>query len=179
MPKEKVSQFDIGAEVDRYFDDSSSSNGSEPRVVILMGGPAAGKTTIRKQNFSTGYVLVDAAEIFLNLSRGEYFDFPGPFEELFAIIGPLIARQAINERRHIITELIGSDFEPTKALIEAIQAIGYRVEVQAITCDPDEAQRRNLNRGDDDISAYYAEHYQRTWLQDAAIAALKPTDGNS
>lgn len=174
MTTDKISQFDISAEVDRYFDDSSSSDGTEPRIVILMGGPSAGKTTIRKQNFSTGYVLVDAAEIFLNLSRGEYFDFPGPFEELFAIIGPLIARQAIDERRHIVTELIGSDFEPTKALIEAMQAIGYRVEMQAITCDLEEAQRRNLNRGDDDISACYAEHYQRAWLQDAAIAALVP-----
>lgn len=46
-----------------------------------MGGVAAGKTTFRKHRFSTGYVLVDAAEIFLNLSRGEYFPFPGHLEQ--------------------------------------------------------------------------------------------------
>jgi hypothetical protein len=174
MPEERAFQFDIGAEIDRYFDDSSVSAGTEPRIVILMGGPAGGKTTIRKQRYSTGYVLVDAAEIFLSLSRGEYFDFPGPFDQMLDLIGPLIARRAISERRHIVTELIGSEFEPTKAFIDAILAIGYRIDVQAITCDIEEAERRNLNRGDDNISAYYAEHYQRAWLHDAAIAALNP-----
>jgi chloramphenicol 3-O-phosphotransferase len=174
MPEEPAFQTDVGAEVVRHFDDSSLSNGVEPRIVILLGGPAAGKTTIRKQRFSTGYVLVDAADVFLSLSRGEYFDFPGPFAELLNVIGPLIARRAIAERRHIVTELIGSEFEPTKALVEAMRAIGYRVEMQLITCDIEEAQRRNLSRGDDNISAYYTEHYQRTWLHDAAAAALKP-----
>jgi chloramphenicol 3-O-phosphotransferase len=174
MPDERVFQVDVGAEIDRYFDESSSSNGAEPRIVILMGGVAAGKTTIRKQRFSTGYVLVDAADVFLGLSRGEYFDFPGPFEQALDAIGPLIARRAITERRHIVTELIGSEFEPTKALIEAMRSIGYRVEIQAITCDMEEAQRRNLERGDDNISAYYTEHYQRAWLHDAAIAEHNP-----
>lgn len=174
MPNDRVFQFDIGAEIDRYFDDSSLSSGADPRIVILMGGPAAGKTTIRMQRFSTGHVLVDAGDVFLSLSRGEYFDFPGPFDELLDVIGPLIARRAISERRHIVTELIGSEFEPTKALIEAMRAIGYRVEMQAITCDIEEAQRRNLNRSDDNISAYYTEHYQRAWLHAAATSAVNP-----
>lgn len=168
MPEERVFQFDVGAEVDRYFDDSSLSSGAEPRIVILMGGPAVGKTTIRKQRFATGYVLVDAAEVFLSLSRGDYFDFPGPFGELLDVIGPLVARRAITERRHIVTELIGSQFELTKDLIEAMRAIGYRAEMQAIICDIEEAQRRNLSRGNDNISAYYAELYQRRWLTEAA-----------
>jgi hypothetical protein len=53
-------------------------------------------------------------------------------------------------------------------------AIGYRVEMQAITSDIEKALRRNLTRGDDNISAYYAEHYRRAWLHDAATAALNP-----
>jgi hypothetical protein len=172
MAEERVFEINVGAEIDRYFDDSSLSNGSTPNLVLIMGGPAGGKTTMRKDRFSSGFVLVDAAEIFLSLSRGEWFPFPGPFEEIMQIIGPLIAKRAISERRHIVTELIGADFEPTKALIDAMLAIGYHLNLQAITCDIEEAQRRNLNRGDDCISAFYAEHFQRAWLHDAAVDFL-------
>lgn len=130
----------------------------------------SGKTSIRKQQFSTGYVLVDAAEIFLNLSRGEFVPFPDAFEQPMDTIGGFVARRAVSERRHIVTELIGADYEPTKELIEAMRTIGYSVAVQAITCDVDEAWRRNLARGNDNISCYYAEPYQRRWLLEAASA---------
>jgi len=175
MPNERVFNFDIGFEIDRFFDDSSISRGEEPQIVILMGGPAGGKTTIRKQRYYTGYVLVDAAEVFLNLSRGDFFPFPEAFEEPMDIIGSLVAQRAIAERRHIVTELIGSNYEATKALIDALLAIGYRPNIQAITCDIAEATRRNANRGDDCISAYYAEPYQRRWLLQAAQSTENPT----
>lgn len=176
MPNERVININVGDKTDRYFDDSSISHGEPPHIVILMGGPASGKTTIRTQGYSTGYVLVDAAEIFLNLSRGEFFPFPAAFEEPMQIIGRFVARRAISERRHIVTELIGADIDPTTALIEAMLAIGYRMDIQPITCDIEEAQRRNLSRGGDNISCYYAEPYQRGWLHEAAIAALNVDD---
>lgn len=168
MPNERAFNIDIGSQIDRFFDDSSIPHGEEPKIVILMGGPAGGKTTIRKQRYSTGYVLVDAAEIFLNLSGNEVFPFPEAFEQPMEIIGSLVARRAVSERRNIVTELIGSDYEATKALIEAFRAIGYHTNIQAITCEIEEAQRRNLAREDDCISAYYAEPYQRRWLLEAA-----------
>ncbi len=170
MLEERGLHFDVGADVDRYFDPSSLSNGAQPRIVILLGGVAVGKTTIRKQHFSKGFVLVDAADVFLRLSRGEYFDFPGPFEHLLNRIGTAIARRAISERRHIVTEVIGSDPRPVEALIEDMRAIGYRAEGQALNCDIEEAQRRNMHRDHGSISAYYAEHYQRAWLHQAARA---------
>ena len=155
------------------------SRGEEPRIVILMGGSAAGKTTLRKRRFATGYVLVDAAEIFLSLSRGEFFPFPDAFDEPMNIIGGLVACRATSERRHIVTELIGADYEPTKALVGAMRAIGYIVSAETVTCDLEEARRRNLARGDDSISCYYAEPYQRRWLIEAAHAALIPGDGKT
>lgn len=161
-------QVGIDAEVDRHFDASSLSHGEQPRIVILMGGPATGKTTIRRAQFSSGFVLVDAAEIFIQLSRGQYYDFPDGLELPMDAIGGSVADRAISERRHIVTELIGADFEAMKVLIESMRAIGYRVEVNAITCDLEEALRRNLARGEDNVSCYYAEPYQRRWLLDAA-----------
>lgn len=165
---EQTAQFDLAEEVDRFFDDSSLSHGEQPRMVILMGGVASGKTTIRKKHFSTGYVLVDAAEIFLGLSRGKHFPFPKAFEEPMEAIGSRIARRAISERRHIVTEVIGAEHEPIEALVNAMHAIGYKIDAQAVTCDVEEAERRNLHRDDDSISAYYAEPYQRRWLITAA-----------
>jgi chloramphenicol 3-O-phosphotransferase len=175
-PDQRLFEWDLGKEIDRYFDASSVSNEGQPRIVLLLGGPAAGKTSRRKECYSTGYVLVDAADIFLNLTRGEAFEFPDGFEEPMDLIGRFVAHRAVLERRNIVTELIGSEFEPTRDLIDAMRAIGYVVCVEAITCDIEEAVRRNLARGDDNISCYYAEPYQRRWLQEAARTALGPED---
>jgi len=169
-----VSLFDIGSEVDRYFDDSSVSRSEKACITILMGGCASGKTTIRKERFATGYVLVDAAEVFLSLSRGKFFPFPDTFEEPMNMIGRLVAKRAVSERRHIVTELIPFDFEGTKSLIDAMNSIGYLVTVQTITCDPDVGWQRNVARADDNISCCYAEPYQLRWLLDAATGALEP-----
>lgn len=171
MPDERITVFDVNAEVGRYFDESSVPQGEKPQLILVTGGIAAGKTTIRRQQFSTGYVLVDAAEIFLSLSRGGYFPFPEAFEKPMNIIGGLVADRAVSERRHIVTELIGSDAEATSELLDAILAVGYEISIQAIACDIDEALRRNEHRGQDDISCYYAEPYQRRWLLEAARAA--------
>jgi dephospho-CoA kinase len=174
MPNEHIFKFDTTAEVERYFDDSSLTNGAEPQIVVLAGGVASGKTTIRKERYSSGYVLVDAADIFLNLSRGEYFDFPGPFAQILDVVGPLIAKRAITERRRIVTEIIGSELVPLEALFESMRAVGYRVDFVFVECDPKQAWERNLSRGDDSISAHYAEHYQREWLC-AAATELRPS----
>lgn len=113
-------------------------------------------------------MLVDAAGIFLNLSRGKYYPFPEAFEAQMEIIGGMIAHRAILERRHIVTELIGKDMEPTQALLLAMKNLGYLLDLQAVVCEEKEARRRNNSRGDDCISAYYAEKYQRKWLLEAA-----------
>ena len=68
--------MDTNAAVDRLVDDSSFPADGQPFAVIISGDVAAGKTTVRRQEYSSGYLLIDAAEIFLSLSRGEYLDSP-------------------------------------------------------------------------------------------------------
>ena len=167
----EVFSVDLNAETDRYFEPSSIPADAEPYLVLLMGGPAAGKTTLRRQQYSTGFVLVDAADIFISLSRGGYYDFPEAFEEPMDLIGRLVATRAIAERRKIVTEVIGSDFDATTELIEAMRSVGYKIEAVAVTCDIDEAMKRNLSRGENNISSYFAEPYQRRWLIEAALEA--------
>ena len=92
------------------FDDSSiPKDGQPPSAIIFTGGPGAGKTTIRKQKYSSGYVLIDAADIFISLSKGEFYPFPEAFEEPLNFIGHLVAYRAPSERRNIVIELIGAD----------------------------------------------------------------------
>jgi hypothetical protein len=170
-----VFSVDLNAETDRYFKPDSVPAEGHPCLVLIMGGPATGKTTLRRQNYSTGYVLIDAAEIFISLSRGEYYDFPDAFFEPMDLIGRIVANRAISERRNIVTEIIGSDFDETTELIDAMRSIGYRIEAVGVTCDIEEAMKRNLSRGEDNISSYYAEPFQRQWLIDAAQEAANPS----
>jgi hypothetical protein len=68
MPTERFLHFHLDTEIDRLFNDSSIPADQRPNAVIIMGAVAAGKTTIRKQKYPSGYVLIDAAGIFLSLS---------------------------------------------------------------------------------------------------------------
>jgi dephospho-CoA kinase len=166
MNTDRILEIDLGNEIDRLFDDSSLSNGAKPRAIILMGGVAAGKTTLRQSKYSSGFVLIDAAEIFHHLSGEAFMDFHDDLLEPLELIGPLAAQRAISEQRHIVTEIIGAEPEPAVELIEALKKAGYYVEAVGVTCDLEESIRRNQERGDS-ISAYYAEPFQRRWLIDA------------
>lgn len=166
MDADSILTVDIGDEVERFFDDSSLVRDGQPRAVVLMGGVAAGKTTLRLTNYSKGFVLIDAAEIFHHLSGKAFLDFPVALLEPLELIGPLVTQRAISERRNIVTEIIGAESEPTIELVSALTSAGYHVEAITVTCDLEESIRRNQNRGDN-ISAYYAEPFQRRWLVDA------------
>ena len=119
---------------------------------------------------------MDAAEVFLNLSRGEFFPFPGPLEPGMNAVGQLVAHRAVSERRHIVTELTAVEYDPTKELLDTMKAAGYVLSIQGVTCDMEEAWRRNVSRGNDNVSCHFAEPYHRRWLLDAAYAALTPRD---
>ena len=168
MSEEKVIYFDINEEVEKYFDDSSIPGSSPPEFVLLCGGVCSGKTTIRKQKYSHGYVLIDAAEIFLSLSRGEYYDFGAAFKEPLEMIGSYVAWKAVSERRNIVTEMICASQENMKALIEAVKSVGYKIEIVYVQCEMEVAWKRNLERGDDNISAIYTEPYHQRWILKAA-----------
>ena len=165
----RVITFDVSEEIDRFFSDSSISSCNKPEFVILMGGVCSGKSTTRREQFAN-HVQIDAGDIFLNLSRDEYFDFGTMFEEPLEVIGQMIAQRAIRERRNIVTEIIGADAEATKRLLDAIIADGYEAKLQVIHCDIETAAKRNVNRGNN-ISAHYCEPYHLRWIMDALDTA--------
>jgi hypothetical protein len=84
------------------------------------------------------------------------------------LIGREVARRAVKERRHIVTEIIGAHEEQTHELMSALSSAGYKLQVCAITCEPEEAIRRNAARDTrNDVSAYYTERFQIAWIADA------------
>jgi GRAM domain len=165
MSGERVFRIDVGKEIDRFFEDSSIPAGGQSEFVLILGPVCSGKTTLRREHYSKGYVLIDAAEIFLSLSDGEYFEFGQAFEEPMELIGSMIAKRAIEERRNIVTEMIGN--EPHKTVFGAMTAINYKVQIRYVQCDMEEGWRRNLNRGDDNISAAYTQAYHQRWILNA------------
>jgi hypothetical protein len=168
-----LTDIDLAAEVNGVFDASSETKGQEPELVVIMGGVAVGKTRMRRDKFKNGYVVLDAGDIFIRLSCGKYIDFPAVLEEPMESIGAVIARRAVHERRNIVVEIIGAKYDPVKHLIEAFKSIDYRVSVIAVTADLEKSLDWNLNRSDNNISAYYTEPYHRKWLLDAAAALRK------
>lgn len=167
--KNGVFQINIGQEIDRFFDNSSIPTNGQPELVLILGPACAGKTTLRRQQYSSGYVLIDAAEIFLSLSRGNYFEFGEAFEEPMEFIGSAIAQRAIKERRNIVTEMTGGSNDII-TIIDAMKELNYKGQVPYVHCDLEEAKRRNRNRGNDNISAYHTGPYHERWILNAARA---------
>jgi len=121
--------FEMSAEIERHFDDSSINKSGPPEALILMGGVATGKTTMRKDKYSHGYVLIDAAEIFHSISGDQVLPFPDALSEPLEILGKRITHQALSERRNIVTEIIGAESEPFEKLLKHLKALGYEVNL--------------------------------------------------
>ena len=116
--------INVAAEIARFFDDSSLAGGQEPELALILGGVAVGKTRLRRERYSRGYVVVDAGDIFIKLSRNQYLDFPSSLESPLEIIGAAVAQRAVQERRNIVCELIGADLEPLQRLSQTFKSIG-------------------------------------------------------
>jgi hypothetical protein len=178
MTSPRIFEFNLQSEIERLFHDASVV-GNPPKAVILMGGVATGKTTLRKQQYSSGYVVIDAGEIFLNLSRGEFLPFPGPLEPAMEAVGRGVTVRALSKRHNIVTEIIGGDQQLVHQLITSLQNLGYRVQIAQLTCSPEEAVNRNLTRRlEESISAHYSEPFHSRWIfETSAELCAKPACG--
>jgi len=155
----------IEAEIASRLPEEARASG-QPVFVLIMGPICAGKTTLRRQKYASGHVLVDAAQIFIDLG-GIDLAFPSTLLEPMQAVGAEVARRAIAGRMHIVTEVVGSEFGPVATLIDALKGAGYKVEVVGLTADLEACMERNANRAQDNISAYYAEPFQTRWLVEA------------
>lgn len=161
----------IGAQVGDLLGEVPATNDAAPRAVIIMGSVATGKTTHRRNNYSRGYVLIDAAEIFEVLSKGDAtLQFPDAFVDELELIGTMLARSAVSRKQSIVTEIIGSDMRTVLPLVSGLKSVGFTVELITLDCDLEEAIRRNEAPGRG-ISAHFAEEFQIRWIIEACRRA--------
>lgn len=123
----------LEVEIDIRLSNEARAKG-QPVFVLIMGPICAGKTTLRRERFSHGYVLIDAAQLFIDLG-GIELNFPSVLEKPMETIGVELAQRALAARMNIVTEIIGAQYEPAKEMIDAILAIGYHVEICAVKLD--------------------------------------------
>ena len=138
-----------------------------PILALIIGPICAGKTTLRRERFSHSYVLIDAAQLFIELG-GIDLDFPSTLKVPIETIGAEVARRAIAKHMNIVTEIIGEKYELVVELIDTMKAAGYHIEINVVTLDLPACIEREKGRQKDNVSSYYAEQYQMKWLLAAA-----------
>ncbi len=160
---EKVTQFtgeeyiQIGKVAKPFWENGNSEQ--PPKFVIFMGGVGVGKTTIRRQEYSAGYVNFEFGEI-LNAIKKEFGEDNPKLTSYISMASDMILKESLESRKNIVIEIIGDNYDVIIPLIDKIKEIGYEIEIKAINCDPVEAYKRHLNAVKEDpeyLSAHFTQ----------------------
>jgi GTPase SAR1 family protein len=151
---------------------TSTQNTEKPKLVLILGAVAVGKTTLRRQKYTSGYTYIDAGDIFIELSKGEYYDFPSHLEQKMIEKGRKLMKDSIKKRHNIVLEFPGSEYDSVEEIINLAKQLGYECSLEMLQCDIELAWERNINRGDDNISSYYYEQYHLDWFKEAAHTSI-------
>ncbi len=160
---QKVTQFSgdeyikVGNVAKTFFEKIPSSN--PPKFVILMGGIGAGKTMIRRAEFSKDYVNLDFGEIDTAIRDSIGKDHSRLIEYSF-LACDIILKECVLERKNIVIEIIGDNYDQIAPVITKMKEIGYDVQLRPIISDIEEARKRHLQASKEDknyISAYYTQ----------------------
>ncbi|OGJ64504.1 hypothetical protein A3C37_01845 [Candidatus Peribacteria bacterium RIFCSPHIGHO2_02_FULL_53_20] len=150
------------AEIAKSFVEKGTAD-NPPKFVIMTGGPGAGKSTIRKRDYSQGYVHFDPGDIFAEMRKIKD-ESNVKFNASISFTCELLLRQAIEERKNIVTEVIGDTYEPLKSIMDKMLEIGYTIDVRAVTADVAESYQRHLKAVKEDPGYLSAALTQGTTL---------------
>lgn len=129
-----------------------------PKFVIFMGPVGSGKTTLRRQQFATGYVHFEFGEIFNAVKK--VFGEDNPILSTYAsFAGEMILSESLGNRKNMVIEILG-DNDLIDPVINKMKEIGYEVTIEFIKCGPVEAYQRHIKAVMEDPeyhSAYYTE----------------------
>jgi len=137
-----------------------------PLAIIVVGPIAAGKTRYRQTQLNRGFVNIDSADIFHQLSAGDArLDFPDAFADEIEIVGRALTEAALEQKKNIALETPGADADELIKLVDALKSVGYTVEIEAIATDWETCELQNASRGDN-VSSYYAAPIHCGWVID-------------
>lgn len=130
-----------------------------PKLVLVMGGTAAGKTTIRRQEYAEGYVNFEYGEIYTAVEKVVGRDHPR-LRVYSMFVSQYILRSALEEKKNIAVEIIGDNYDKLRPVIDAMENAGYHVEIVGITADVAESYQRHLKAVKEDtdyLSCFFTQ----------------------
>lgn len=130
-----------------------------PKFVIIAGGVGAGKTTVRRQDFTNGYVNFDFGEIF-NAVKKKFGEENSRLSEYATLASNLILSESLSGLKNIVIEIIGENKELIETVMNKMQELGYEISFQFIHCDPQKAYQRHVKAVKEDleyISSYFTQ----------------------
>ncbi len=152
----------IGEIAKPFWENGVSEN--PPKLVVLTGGVGSGKTTIRRQKYSVGYVNFDFGDILAAVKKTVGEDDPKLFSYV-SLACNLILRESIEAKKNIVIEIIGENKEVLDTLIDGMSKVGYKVSFVFIACEPTEAYKRHVKAVGEDPD-YLSAHF----TQEATLA---------
>lgn len=161
---------DLQILIDSRLESALHCPSTPPVAVIVVGPIAAGKTTHRKTRLGSGYVHIDSADIFHELSRGDAtLDFPDAFASEIEHIGRALTKAAIDQKLSVAVETPGHDQDEIITLVNSLKKVGYQVEVEALATDRETCEAQHATRGDN-VSSYWAAPIHVNWVVQECLA---------
>ena len=137
-----------------------------PKFAIFWGGIGSGKTTIRRKELAEGYVHFDFGEIYNTLKKSLGADHP-KLTTYANFACDMILRDAISEKKNIVIEIIGDNYELIEPVITKMKGIGYDLSIKVIEADPGQSYERHLKAVQEDpdyLSAYHTQEATLTYF---------------
>lgn len=153
-----MEEFDKVGEVSKRFSENGVSE-NPPKFVIVVGGVGSGKTTMRRQTYSTGYVNFEFGEILTAIKKA-LGDDGSRSNRLVSLACDFILHESLDKKKNIVIEIIGDNKELIDPVLDGMKKLGYDVSVELILCDPVEAYKRHLKLVEEDkdyLSAFFTQ----------------------
>lgn len=140
-----------------------SDYGNPPQLVIFTGGVASGKTSLRRQNFSKGFVHVDYGDVYTALKKKMNVDETNLLKAAFQATNNIL-NECLISQFNIVTEVIGDNELALTPIIDEMVKLGYKVSINHVDLDPVIAYQRHLKAVKED-----PDYWSANFTQDSTI----------